>query len=307
MSKSPTPRTGAQKKVAKKTATARDWIEGARLRTLPLAFAPVAIGSGAAAVSDQFSLPLSLLCLVVALSLQIGVNYSNDYSDGIRGTDDYRVGPARLTGSGAAQPRRVLAVAIAFFALSALAGLAIVLITGMWWFLVLGAVAIAAAWFYTGGKRPYGYAGLGEVMVFIFFGLVATVGTTFVQTGTFSQESLLGGIGIGLIACAVLVVNNIRDIPTDTLAGKKTLAVRMGRTPSAVLFAVLMLIPFVIVIYLALFYSVMFFTLFGLLLALPAVLITFTAKTPKEYILALKLSSFTGLVYGLGVAWGFFS
>ena len=302
MSKSTSPRSSA-----KHNATARDWIEGARLRTLPLAFAPVAIGSGAAAVSDQFNAPLALLCLVVSLALQIGVNYSNDYSDGIRGTDDFRVGPARLTGSGAAHPKRVLAVAVAFFGLSAVAGLAIVMLTGFWWFLIVGAVAIIAAWYYTGGKRPYGYAGLGEVMVFIFFGLIATVGTTFVQTGTLSQESVLGGIGIGLIACAVLVVNNIRDIQTDTLAGKKTLAVRMGRTPSAVLFAFLMLIPFAIVIYLAMFYSVMFVTLFGLLLAVPAVLITFTAKTPKEYILALKLSSFTGLVYGLGVAWGFFS
>lgn len=302
MSKSTSPRSSA-----KKNATARDWIEGARLRTLPLAFAPVAIGSGAAAVSDQFNGPLALLCLVVALALQIGVNYSNDYSDGIRGTDDFRVGPARLTGSGAAHPKRVLAVALAFFGLSAVAGAAIVVLTGFWWFLIVGAVAIVAAWYYTGGKRPYGYAGLGEVMVFLFFGLIATVGTTFVQTGTFSQESLLGGIGIGLIACAVLVVNNIRDIETDTLAGKRTLAVRMGRTSSAVLFAFLMLIPFVIVIYLALFYSAIFVTLFGLLLAVPAVVITFTAKTPKEYILALKLSSFTGLVYGLGVAWGFFS
>jgi 1,4-dihydroxy-2-naphthoate octaprenyltransferase len=293
--------------LAKNNATARDWIEGARLRTLPLAFAPVAIGSGAAAVSDQFDALLALLCLVVALALQIGVNYSNDYSDGIRGTDDFRVGPARLTGSGAAHPKRVLAVAVAFFGLSAVAGMAIVVLTGFWWFLIVGAVAIVAAWYYTGGKRPYGYAGLGEVMVFIFFGLIATVGTTFVQTGTLSQESVLGGIGIGLIACAVLVVNNIRDIETDTLAGKRTLAVRMGRTPSAVLFAFLMLIPFVIVIYLAMFYSAIFVALFGLLLAVPAVLITFTAKTPKEYILALKLSSFTGLVYGLGVAWGFFS
>jgi 1,4-dihydroxy-2-naphthoate octaprenyltransferase len=293
--------------LAKNNATARDWIEGARLRTLPLAFAPVAIGSGAAAVSDQFDALLALLCLVVALALQIGVNYSNDYSDGIRGTDDFRVGPARLTGSGAAHPKRVLAVALAFFGLSAVAGMAIVVLTGFWWFLIVGAVAIVAAWYYTGGKRPYGYAGLGEVMVFIFFGLIATVGTTFVQTGTLSQESVLGGIGIGLIACAVLVVNNIRDIETDTLAGKRTLAVRMGRTPSAVLFAFLMLIPFVIVIYLAMFYSAIFVALFGLLLAVPAVLITFTAKTPKEYILALKLSSFTGLVYGLGVAWGFFS
>ncbi|MEY4533234.1 MAG: hypothetical protein RI926_1003 [Actinomycetota bacterium] len=288
-------------------ATAADWISGARIRTLPLAFAPVAIGSGAAALTDQFNAPVALLCLVVALALQIGVNYSNDYSDGIRGTDDFRVGPARLTGSGAANPKRVLAVALAFFSLSGVAGIVIVLLTGAWWMLAVGAVAIVAAWFYTGGRRPYGYAGLGEVMVFIFFGLVATLGTTYVQTGTFSQESLFGGVGIGLISCAVLVVNNIRDIDTDTKAGKKTLAVRMGRTPSAVLFCVLMLIPFGIVIYLGLFFSATLLTLFALLAALPACLITVMAKTPQEYILALKLSSLTGLLYGLGLAFAFFS
>ncbi|MDH6423975.1 1,4-dihydroxy-2-naphthoate octaprenyltransferase [Aurantimicrobium minutum] len=287
-------------------ATAADWISGARIRTLPLAFAPVAIGSGAAALTDQFKAPVALLCLVVALALQIGVNYSNDYSDGIRGTDNYRVGPARLTGSGAADPKKVLAVALAFFALSAVAGVIIVILTSAWWMLAIGAVAIVAAWFYTGGRRPYGYAGLGEIMVFIFFGLVATVGTTYVQTGTLSQESLIGGIGIGLISCAVLVVNNIRDIETDKLAGKKTLAVRMGRTPSAVLFCFLMLIPFGIVIYLGLFYAAAFLTLFALLAALPACLITLTAKTPPEYILALKLSSLTGLLYGLGLAFTFF-
>jgi 1,4-dihydroxy-2-naphthoate octaprenyltransferase len=288
-------------------ATAADWISGARIRTLPLAFAPVAIGSGAASITDQFNAPVALLCLVVALALQIGVNYSNDYSDGVRGTDDYRVGPARLTGSGAADPKKVLAVALAFFALSGVAGIVIVVLTSAWWMLAVGAVAIVAAWYYTGGRRPYGYAGLGEVMVFIFFGLVATLGTTYVQTGTFSQESLLGGIGIGLISCAVLVVNNIRDIATDTLAGKKTLAVRMGRTPSAVLFCILMLIPFGIVIYLGLFYSTALLTLFALLAALPACLITVMAKTPQEYILALKLSSLTGLLYGLGLAFAFFS
>ena len=287
-------------------ATAADWISGARIRTLPLAFAPVAIGSGAAALTDQFNAPVALLCLVVALALQIGVNYSNDYSDGVRGTDDYRVGPARLTGSGAAAPKKVLAVALAFFALSAVAGIFIVILTSAWWMLAVGAVAIVAAWFYTGGRRPYGYAGLGEVMVFIFFGLVATLGTTYVQTGAFSQESLFGGIGIGLISCAVLVVNNIRDIETDKLASKKTLAVRMGRMPSAVLYCMLMLIPFGIVIYLGLFFSAAFLTLFALLAALPACLITVTAKTPQEYILALKLSSLTGLLYGLGLAFAFF-
>lgn len=288
-------------------ATARDWISGARIRTLPLAFAPVAIGSGAASLTDQFNAPLALLCLVVALALQIGVNYSNDYSDGVRGTDDFRVGPARLTGSGAAAPKKVLAVAAAFFGLSGVAGIVIVILTGAWWMLAVGAVAIVAAWFYTGGRRPYGYAGLGEVMVFIFFGLVATLGTTFVQTGTFSQESFFGGIGIGLISCAVLVVNNIRDIATDTQAGKKTLAVRMGRTASAVLFCVLMMIPFGIVAYLSLFYSATWLTYFALLAALPACLITVTAKAPQEYILALKLASLTGLLYGLGLAFAFFS
>lgn len=288
-------------------ATARDWISGARIRTLPLAFAPVAIGSGAASLTDQFNAPVALLCLVVALALQIGVNYSNDYSDGVRGTDDFRVGPARLTGSGAAAPKKVLAVAAAFFGLSGVAGIVIVILTGAWWMLAVGAVAIVAAWFYTGGRRPYGYAGLGEVMVFIFFGLVATLGTTFVQTGTFSQESLFGGIGIGLISCAVLVVNNIRDIATDTQAGKKTLAVRMGRTASAVLFCVLMMIPFGIVAYLSLFYSATWLTYFALLAALPACLITVTAKAPQEYILALKLASLTGLLYGLGLAFAFFS
>jgi 1,4-dihydroxy-2-naphthoate octaprenyltransferase len=272
-----------------------------------LAFAPVAIGSGAASLTDQFNAPVALLCLVVALALQIGVNYSNDYSDGVRGTDDFRVGPARLTGSGAAAPKKVLAVAAAFFGLSGVAGIAIVILTGAWWMLAVGAVAIVAAWFYTGGRRPYGYAGLGEVMVFIFFGLVATLGTTFVQTGTFSQESLFGGIGIGLISCAVLVVNNIRDLATDTQAGKKTLAVRMGRNASAVLFCVLMVIPFGIVAYLSLFYSATWLTYFALLAALPACLITVTAKAPQEYILALKLASLTGLLYGLGLAFAFFS
>ena len=288
-------------------ATAGDWISGARIRTLPLAFAPVAIGSGAAAITDQFNAPIALLCLVVALALQIGVNYSNDYSDGIRGTDDFRVGPARLTGSGMAHPQRVLAVALAFFGISAAAGVVIVILTGAWWMLAVGALAIVAAWFYTGGRRPYGYAGLGEVMVFIFFGLVATVGTTYVQTGVFSQEALIGGIGIGLISCAVLVVNNIRDIETDTRAGKKTLAVRMGRTPSAVLFCFLMLIPFGIVIYLGLFYSAAFLTFFALLAGLPACLITVMSKSAKEYVLALKLASLTGLLYGLGLAFAFFS
>jgi 1,4-dihydroxy-2-naphthoate octaprenyltransferase len=162
-------------------ATARDWIAGARLRTLSLAISPVALGTAIAYVTQGYNLALALLCLAVAMFLQIGVNYANDYSDGVRGTDAHRVGPSRLTGSGAARPRTVLTVALVFFALGAAAGIAIVVLTGIWWLLAVGAVAIVAAWFYTGGKLPYGYLGLGELVAFVFFGLVATIGTTFVQ------------------------------------------------------------------------------------------------------------------------------
>jgi 1,4-dihydroxy-2-naphthoate octaprenyltransferase len=287
-------------------ASAQQWIEGARLRTLPLAVAPVAIGSGAAATMHGFNAPLALLCLVVALALQVGVNYSNDYSDGVRGTDDFRVGPPRLTGSGAANPKRVLAVALAFFAVAGLAGLIIVLVTAQWWMIAVGAAAIIAAWFYTGGKNPYGYAGWGEVFVFIFFGLVATLGTTYVQAGFVNDQAWLGAVGTGFISCAVLVVNNIRDIGTDTQAGKKTLSVRIGKTASIVLFGILLLVPFGIAALIAVFYPVAWLVQLGLLLALPACLIAATGKTPKEYVLALKLSSFAGLVFGLGIAVAYF-
>lgn len=291
-------------------ATAGDWISGARLRTLPLAIAPVALGTGAAVVANgngHWEPVLAVLCLVVALTLQIGVNYANDYSDGIRGTDDHRVGPARLTGSGAAVAKQVLAVSLAFFGLAALAGLAIVVLTGQWWLLAVGAAAIAAAWFYTGGKRPYGYYGLGELFVFVFFGLVATCGSTWVQAGTVNTESWLSAVAIGLVSCAVLMVNNLRDIVPDSAAGKRTLAVLVGPTAGRVLFCVFLLVPFLIAGFFSLLYPLAPLTFFALLLALPACLITVTAKTPAELVLALKLTSFTGLGYGLflGAAFAF--
>ena len=167
--------------------------------------------------------------------------------------------------------------------------------------LAVGAVAIVAAYFYTGGKRPYGYNALGEVFVFVFFGLVATAGTTYVQIGTVNTESWLSGVAIGLIACAVLMVNNIRDIGPDKLAGKRTLAVVVGNLPARILFSVFLLVPFVILGFFVVFYPNAYLVFFSLLIALPAVLITLTAKTPKELILALKLTSFTALVYGLGL------
>jgi 1,4-dihydroxy-2-naphthoate octaprenyltransferase len=284
--------------------TAADWISGARLRTLPLAIAPVALGTGAAtipgSVHDRW--PLVALCLAVALFLQIGVNYANDYSDGIRGTDAYRVGPARLTGSGAVRPKLVLTVALVFFGLAAIAGLAIVLITQMWWLLAVGAVAIIAAWFYTGGKRPYGYAGLGELFVFVFFGLVATLGTMWVLVRDVTLEGILAAVAIGFISCAVLMVNNIRDIEQDRIAGKKTFAVRIGNLPARIVYCVFMLIPFLVLGFLTLLFPLVILVFFTLLIAIPAGLIVITAKTPKELILALQLTSFTGLAYGLGLA-----
>lgn len=280
------------------------WVEGARLRTLPLAIAPVAIGAGAADSVQAFDPTLSLLALAVALFLQIGVNYANDYSDGIRGTDDYRVGPLRLTGSKSVRPEAVKLAAFAFFGLAATSGLAIVLITGMFWLIAVGLVAIVAAWFYTGGKNPYGYAGLGEPAVFVFFGLVATIGTTFVQAGFIEFNAVLGGIASGLFASAVLMVNNIRDIETDKLASKKTLAVMLGKKAATGLFLVMIWIPFVILSFFTLLYPATLMAFASLLMVAPATLIVLTAKSAKELILVLKLTSFAALAYALALAAG---
>ena len=285
-----------------KKAGAAEWIGGARLRTLPLAVAPVLLGTATAYQFDNdegWHWVRALLCLAVALALQIAVNYANDYSDGIRGTDKNRVGPSRLTGSGAASPRAVLGVALAFFGIAALAGIALVVLTQFWWLLAVGAVCIVAAWFYTGGKRPYGYMALGEVFVFVFFGLVATAGTMFVQVGTVSYENWLAAVAIGLISVAVLVVNNTRDIEQDRLAGKKTLSSLIGDRASRILFSVLLLAPYAILAVFVLEFANAAYTYGTLLIAIPAVIIALTAKTARELILVLQLTSFTGLLYAL--------
>jgi 1,4-dihydroxy-2-naphthoate octaprenyltransferase len=208
-------------------ATSAQWIEGARPRTLPAAVAPVLAGSGIALFAYSFCWWRALLALVVSLLLQVGVNYANDYSDGIRGTDDDRVGPLRLVGSGLARPDAVKAAAFTAFGAAGVAGLALAISTS-WWLVLVGAVSILAAWFYTGGKKPYGYLGLGEVMVFVFFGLVAVLGTVYVQLEDLPGAAWYPAVGIGALACAILVANNLRDIPTDIGAGKRTLAVRLG-------------------------------------------------------------------------------
>jgi len=221
-------------------ATSAEWLAGARPRTLPAAVSPVLAGTGVAAYVDGTVWWKALLALVVSLALQVGVNYANDYSDGVRGTDDERVGPMRLVGSGRAAPDAVRRAALLTFGVAAAAGVVLAL-TSAWWLLLVGAACVAAAWFYTGGSRPYGYLGLGELMVFVFFGLVAVTGTTYVQTGTWEWPALYAGVGVGALACAILVANNLRDIPTDTLAGKRTLAVRLGDERTRALYLLLVL------------------------------------------------------------------
>ena len=306
----PAVRSSAQHRVTQGVPAAitwKDWVGGARLRTLPLAVAPVAAGAGIAHMLHGFSLALTLLALGVAIFLQIGVNFANDYSDGIRGTDEHRVGPARLTASGQVKPRRVFATAMTFFALAALAGLVAVIMSERWWFLAVGLLAILAAWFYTGGKKPYGYAGLGELFVFIFFGLVATMGTVWLQTDVWADETWVSAIGVGLFAVAVLVANNVRDIPTDRLAGKRTLAVRLGKTGSKVFYTLCVVVPFAIPAIYGVVHTNLVLTWFTLLLVLPAIAIMWFEKSAKELILVLVLTSYAGLVYGalLGVGFAF--
>jgi 1,4-dihydroxy-2-naphthoate octaprenyltransferase len=189
-----------------------------------------------------------LLALVVSVSLQVGVNYANDYSDGIRGTDRTRVGPVRLVGQGLAPARRVRGAAILAFAVAAVAGVWLVAMSGHWWLLGVGAASIAAAWLYTGGPRPYGYIGLGEIFVFIFFGLVPVLGTLYVQTSSIDVTAVLAAVGVGALACAILVTNNLRDIPTDSAAGKRTIAVRLGDRRTRTLFVTLIATAYAVVV-----------------------------------------------------------
>ncbi len=223
------------------------WVLGARPRTLPAAIVPVAIGTGCAVGEGGIVWWRVLLALVVSLALQVGVNYANDYSDGRRGTDDHRVGPVRLVASGLAPAGAVKRAAFAAFAVAAVAGLVLAIATS-WWLLVVGVAAIAAAWFYTGGPRPYGYLGLGELFVFVFFGLVATMGTTYVAVERITGLAVVMGCAAGCLSCALLVVNNLRDIPSDTVAGKRTLAVRFGDRRTRWLYQALVLGAFALAV-----------------------------------------------------------
>jgi 1,4-dihydroxy-2-naphthoate octaprenyltransferase len=283
---------------------ARDWAAGARPRTLPAAIVPVAVGSGVAAGYHEFVTWRAMLALIVALALQVGVNYANDYSDGVRGTDKQRVGPVRLVASGLAVPRQVLIAAFTSFLVAGLAGLVLAAAVS-WWLLLLGAAAIAAAWFYTGGGRPYGYRALGEVSVFAFFGVGAVVGTAYVEMGRLSWLAAAASIPVGLLACALLVINNLRDIPTDQVTGKRTLAVVLGDRRTRVLYTVCVSVPFVAAVAMAPLAPLTLVTLAAAPLAMsPVRQVLGTATTGRGLIAVLGQTGRLQLAFGLLLTFG---
>ncbi|MEV8164413.1 1,4-dihydroxy-2-naphthoate polyprenyltransferase [Rothia kristinae] len=281
-------------------ATVGQWVEGARLRTLPLAVAPVIAGSAAAAQMDSLHVGPAVLALLVAFFLQVGVNYANDYSDGIKGTDDEtRVGPLRLTGSGAAAPRQVKLAAFACFGAAGAAGLWLIILAGQWWFLLIGASAVLAAWGYTGGKHPYGYLGLGDLFVFIYFGLVATLGTTFTQASRLSATAWCAAVAMGLIACALLMANNLRDIPTDEVAGKRTMAVRLGDARARLAYAGEIVLAYAVMVFAVPENPWVLLVLCSLVLAVPAVRTVLRAQQMRALIPVLRQTGFLSLAFAL--------
>lgn len=284
-------------------ATAREWLEGARPRTLGAAIAPIAVGTGAAATIGAVQPVRAGLALIVMLAAQIGANYANDYSDGIRGTDTERVGPVRLVGQGLAAPAHVRLAALASLLVSAAAGLILVALTGQWWLLGVGAVALLAAWLYTGGPKPYGYFGLGEVFVFAFFGVVPVVGTAYVQALTIPAAAWVASIGVGALTCAVLVANNLRDIPTDAAVGKRTLAVRMGDRATRVAYVVLIVSAYAVIPAIALPGGLgLPFAWLGIVsaaLALRPVLAVISGASGRDLVPVLQATGLLVLAYGL--------
>ena len=258
----------------------KKWIIGARIKTLPAAISPVLVGT---ALATEINLVNALLALVVSLSLQISVNFANDYSDGIRGTDANRVGPIRLVGSGLASAKSVKIAMFISFSVASIAGLILALQIS-YWLLLVGAISILAAWGYTGGKKPYGYFGFGEISVFLFFGLVATVGSYYVQTEEISARSVLLSIPIGALACAILVMNNLRDLPLDAQVGKRTFSVRIGDTNTRYFYVSLLVTAQVISAYAYTFNSYALLTLIWLPLTVKNCRLVLQGVAGKELI-----------------------
>jgi 1,4-dihydroxy-2-naphthoate octaprenyltransferase len=284
----------------------RAWIAGARVRTLPAAVVPVLVGTAAARGVDG---PLiawrAVAAGMVALALQVATNYANDYSDGIRGTDDPsgRVGPVRLVGWGIKDPGAVKRAAVLCFAVAGLAGLALTIAVG-WELLVVGAASIAAGWFYTGGSRPYGYLGLGEVFVFVFFGVVATVGSTYVQVEEITALSLLVSVPVGLLATALLVTNNLRDIPGDTVAGKQTLAVRLGDARTRTVFVAMLALAFLLVVPVAVARPAAAVALVAVALAVRPIRLVRSGAAGRDLIAVLGATGKVQLAFGVLLAIG---
>jgi 1,4-dihydroxy-2-naphthoate octaprenyltransferase len=285
-------------------ATVAQWVQGARPRTLPNAVAPVLVGTGAAIGTGVVRPGFALLALLVAVAMVIGVNYANDYSDGTRGTDDDRVGPLRLVGSGVAAPSAVRTMAFGWLGLAMLAGVVLVALSGKWWLLIVGAVCVLGAWFYTGGKHPYGYLGLGEVAVFLFFGPVAVLGTAYVQSGPPGALSLIGAIGVGMLSCSVLVANNLRDIESDEEVGKRTLAVLLGDRDTRRLYAALVGIPMLLSLVGAIANPWLLLGLIAAPLAYSPVRRVLNGVRGRDLIAVLGSSGAVMLVWSLGTAVG---
>ena len=281
------------------------WLAGARPRTWPAAIVPVMVGSSASQAAPEGV--RVILVLVVALFLQIGVNYANDYSDGIRGSDDSRVGPMRLVASGAAKPLSVRRAALLSFVIAAVAGLYLAVLTSLW-LVPIGAGAIVAAWCYTGGPRPYGYSGLGELFVFVFFGLVASVGSTYVQDEEVTALAVGASIPVGLLAVALLVTNNLRDLPKDALVGKNTLAVRMGDKPTRVMYVLCIVMSVLCLPYLSLLRPAVLIAVLSVLLAVKPIRLVARGATGQELIAVLgatgKLQMLFGVLLSVGLAIG---
>ncbi len=280
------------------------WLAGARPKTLPAAVVPVAVGT-AAVSSDTFIAWRCLAAMLVALSLQVATNYANDYSDGVRGTDDDRVGPLRLVGSGLASPSAVKRAVIVSFGFAGVVGLALALAVTPW-LLVVGAASIAAGWFYTGGSNPYGYLGLGELFVFVFFGLVATIGSAFVQVETWSWLAAILAVPVGVFATALLIINNLRDRVGDAASDKRTLAVRLGDRTTRMLYSGSMLAAFglIVVVSAAAGRPALLLGLIGLVAAVPAIAAVQRGATGRALIPVLESTGRTQLLAGLGMTVG---
>jgi len=282
------------------------WIKGARPRTLPAAVAPVLVGAACASIdsSADHAWANGFLALVVSLALQVAVNFANDYSDGVRGTDAQRVGPMRLVGSGEKKPSEVKLAAFVAFGVAAVFGLRLAFITS-WWLLAVGSACIAAGWFYTGGTKPYGYYGFGELFVFIFFGVVATTGTTFVVIQKITYTSFVASFAVGSLACALLVINNLRDIPGDTLAGKRTLAVRIGDKRTRRMYLLLIVVSGFAIVLIAVDLPSTLIGLLGLLAAIPAIRRVMRGAVGKDLIDVLGETGRTQILTAVALSVGF--